>query len=222
MRKVISLMVIFIIIAGCQSPNTITPATQPSEQSAKPMPGSNEKLAVYQMKAAASPGSDAVVSLLHTITDKDRINVFLDAFETAEPMPGAVKMIFPPYKVVLGTAEYYLWIDEKKHGGSMMNLENTMKMYTLSESAAYKIKEILSWTEPQKPMDGIVVDKRTNGKYSELLVVSETNDSDSAWYIVDKDVFDKTDQGQKLAITSGRTQMESNPPIRVAITVSTQ
>lgn len=159
MRKVIFLVVIFTIIAGCQSSDMLTPATQPSEQSAKPMPRFNEKLTVYQMKAAASPASDAVVSLLYMTTDTDIINVFLDAFEKAEPMPGAVKMTFPPYKVQLGTAEYYLWINEKKQG-SIVNLENTMTMYTLSESATYKVREILSWSEPQKPVEGLVVDKR--------------------------------------------------------------
>lgn len=107
-------------MTGCQSSDTVALSSQPSVQSSEPAPQSNDKISVYKMKDGTR-GSDA------------------------EPMPGAVKMTFPPYKVKLATSEYYLWINEKKNG-SIVNLDNTHTMYTLSKSATYKLREILSYT----------------------------------------------------------------------------
>lgn len=142
MRKIVSLMVIFIMVTGCQSSETVNPSSLPTVQSAEPIASSNEKLTIYKIKAG-TPKSDEVVSIFKTVTDKAFIDEFVGAFKNAEPLPGAVKMTYPPYKVQLGAEDYYLWINEKKNS-SMVNLKNTMTMYTLSESATYKLRQILS------------------------------------------------------------------------------
>jgi len=51
-------------------------------------------------------------------------------------------MADPEYKVELGDESYFLWVSEEY--GTIMNLNDTNTIYTLSKSSAKTIKELLN------------------------------------------------------------------------------
>jgi len=78
---------------------------------------------------------------LRTFTDLKDVNIFEAAFNNAKKEPGIVDMADPEYKVELGSEAYLLWISEEH--GTIMNLNDTHTIYTLSKNSAKAVYELL-------------------------------------------------------------------------------
>ncbi|MET0785229.1 MAG: hypothetical protein ABWY25_00790 [Paenisporosarcina sp.] len=96
-----------------------------------------EQVDVYEMESFSSIKQDS----LSTFTDSKDVAVFVKAFNTANKEPGIVDVSDPQYKVELGEGSYYFWIKSDK--GSIMNVNNTNTIYTLSKNWAKKIYKLL-------------------------------------------------------------------------------
>ncbi|MFT4414746.1 hypothetical protein ACLM5H_12880 [Fredinandcohnia humi] len=118
MKKLI-LLTLFFLFAGCSTTEKI------------------EEITVYEMESF----SEVKEEWVHVITNKEDIEMFVTAISTAKEEPGIVDMIDPQYKVEVGEDLYFLWVSEDS--GTIMNLENTHKVFTLSKSSAEKIHEYL-------------------------------------------------------------------------------
>lgn len=79
---------------------------------------------------------------LTTFTDSESIKDFIQAFNNAKKDPGVVNMADPEYKVELGDESYFLWVSEGH--GTIMNLNDTNTIYTLSKNSAETIEELLN------------------------------------------------------------------------------
>ncbi len=97
-----------------------------------------KKVEVYKMHASA--GEKSI-----TISDSKSVQTFRNAFRNAKKQPGIVDMADPEYKVAMGNKIYFLWIDEEH--GTIMNMEDTHRIYTLSRFSAVKIGRVLSRQE---------------------------------------------------------------------------
>ncbi|MGM7724323.1 hypothetical protein [Metabacillus sp. Hm71] len=97
-----------------------------------------DKVNVYEMKSFSSVEKDS----LTTFTDSKVVNDFIKAFNNAKREPGIVNMSDPDNKVDLGDETYFLWISEEY--GTIMNLNDTNTIYTLSKSSAKTINELLN------------------------------------------------------------------------------
>ncbi|MCH4827949.1 hypothetical protein [Planococcus halocryophilus] len=119
-----SLLFIFVVftlsfIGGCSSENI-------------------EKVDVFEMESFSVIKNDALTSY----TDSKVVSDFVKAFKKAKKEPGTVDMMDPRYKVEIGEESYYLWISKEQ--GTIMNLDDTHTIYTLSQSSAKKIYELLN------------------------------------------------------------------------------
>jgi len=239
-RSIWAIIVIALMMTGCNSePISNTPTVQPSElASTEPnqQPNRhNEKIVIYNLKNA--DGSKAAIETIYqTITEADLVDVFKKAFEEAEPLKGIVKMVAPTYKVIIGSSKYYLLIGDDKTD-SIVNLDDSHTMFRLSPSDTIKIREILSWSEPEKVVQGLVMDKKVitqNDSYRVLVATNWTKQKKNtmdewiekaeqkrelAWYEIDKDVYLKLKISQPIAVRAAKMQLDSLPPIRFAITV---
>ncbi|WP_262176656.1 hypothetical protein [Saccharococcus sp. Marseille-Q5394] len=98
----------------------------------------NQKVDVYEMDSFSDIKKDSLTSF----TDSEIVNDFVKAFNNAVKMPGIVNMAEPEYKVEFGEESYFLWINEDS--GTIMNLNDTHTIYTLSKSSAKTINELLN------------------------------------------------------------------------------
>lgn len=224
------------IITGCASERiTIQPDIQPAiKPIIQPDPVA-QKVTIYSIKQQSGKPLNAD-TIFQTITESDLIDVFKTSFKEAEAKPGIVKMATPNYKVSIGGSDYYLWINEGKTA-SMMDLDDTHKLYTISPSATFKLKEILSWSVPVQPVQGIVMDKSipAQTKSYRVLLITNWNEADRrltmiemmekadrdrqlAWYELDKEAYEKMHIGQLVKIRAANEQLDSYPPIRFSIT----
>ncbi|MGD6901196.1 hypothetical protein [Bacillus infantis] len=94
-----------------------------------------EKVEVYKMHA--SEGEKSI-----TISDSKSVRIFRNAFRNAKKQPGIVDMAEPDYKVAMGNKIYFLWIDEEH--GTIMNIDDTHRIYALSHWSVVKIGILLS------------------------------------------------------------------------------
>ncbi|WP_394188746.1 hypothetical protein [Paenisporosarcina quisquiliarum] len=122
--KRLSLLFIFIVftlllVSGCSSKNI-------------------EKIDVYEMESFSNIKKDSLTSF----TDSKVVSNFVNAFENANKEQGIVDMADPEYKVEIGEESYYLWISEEQ--GTIMNVNDTHTIYTLSKSSAKTINELLN------------------------------------------------------------------------------
>ena len=76
------------------------------------------------------------------ITKTEEIEEFINAFNSAEKVPGIANTVDPDYQVIMGIENYYLWISDES--GTIMNVEDTHTVYSLSESSAQKIFDLLN------------------------------------------------------------------------------
>lgn len=243
MRSVIGIIVLALMITGCKSEQpTSKPTVEPIVSATiepKQLPSlTHEQVIIYKLKILKNGDASSVEtdSIFQTITETDLIEVFKETFEHAERLSGSMKMVPPTYKVVIGSAEYYLLIGEDATD-SIVKLEDTHTMYRLSPSATVKIREILSWSEPEEAIQGLVMDKKIMGQNESHRVLVATNWTEEdkkytmddlmakalqtrelAWYTVDEAVYTKLLVGQPIAIRAASEQLESYPPIRFVIT----
>jgi len=76
-----------------------------------------------------------------TITDEKTIRNIKYVFTHASKISGIVNMSEPSYKVQIGNDSYYLWIG--KENGSIMKIEDTNTIYSLSEEFISYLNSIL-------------------------------------------------------------------------------
>ena len=122
--KKLSLLFVFVVftlflVSGCSSKNI-------------------EKVDVYEMESFSVIKKDSLTSY----TDSKVVSDFVNAFKNAKKEQGKVDMLDPEYKVEIGENSYYLWISEEQ--GTIMNVNDTNTIYTLSKSSAKTIKELLN------------------------------------------------------------------------------
>lgn len=241
MRSILAIIIIALMMTGCKSEAiSNTPTVQPSELTIiEPNEQPNrvrEKVVIYSLKNA--DGSKAAIETIYqTITEADLVDVFKKAIEEAEPLKGIVKMAAPTYKVIIGSSEYYLLIGDDKTD-SIVNLDDSHTMFRLSPSDTIKIREILSWSEPEKVVEGLVMDKKVMARDASIRILVAANWSEDerkshsmddwftkaeqnrelAWYTIDKEVYGKLHIGQPVAIRAAAMQLDSSPPIRFFIT----
>ncbi|KQL34912.1 MULTISPECIES: hypothetical protein [Bacillaceae] len=97
-----------------------------------------EEVNVYKMDSFSKVGENS----LTTYTDSSVMKDFKNAFNSANKEPGIVNMVDPDYKIEFGDKSYFLWISDEH--GTIMNTNDTHTIYSLSESSAKKIVEILN------------------------------------------------------------------------------
>lgn len=73
---------------------------------------------------------------------KTEEKVFINAFDKAEKVPGIANIVDPDFQVIIGTENYYLWINEDS--GTIMNIKDKQTVYSLSKSSAKKIFDLLN------------------------------------------------------------------------------
>lgn len=96
-----------------------------------------KQVRVYEMSSFSEMKEDS----LTTYTDSDIVRKFINGFKNAKKEPGIVDMADPEYKVELGDEVYFLWTSEDH--GTIMNLNDTNTIYTLSKRSAKLIHEVL-------------------------------------------------------------------------------
>ncbi|MGO4345929.1 hypothetical protein AB4Z45_10620 [Paenibacillus sp. MCAF9] len=241
MRSILAIIIIALMMTGCKSEAiSNTPTVQPSELTIiEPNDQPNrvsEKVVIYNLKSADG-SKEAIETIYQTITEADLVEIFKKAFEEAEPLKGIVKMAAPTYKVIIGSSEYYLLIGEDKTD-SIVDLDDSHTMFRLSPSDTNKIREILSWSEPEKVVEGLVMDKKVMARDASNRILVAANWSEDerksysmddwfskaeqnrelVWYTIDKEVYGKLHIGQPVAIRAAAMQLDSSPPIRFSIT----
>lgn len=97
-----------------------------------------EKVDVYEMESFSAVKEDSLTSY----TDPEVVRVFVNAFKEAKKESGVVDMPDPEYKVEFGGKSYYLWIREEQ--GTIMHTTETHTIYSLSQSSAKRIYELLN------------------------------------------------------------------------------
>lgn len=97
-----------------------------------------ESISIYKMKNFSTVQEDSLI----TLTDSKVIDEFTKGFNNANKEQGIVNMADPEYKVELGGVTYFLWITEEH--GTIMDLNDTHTIYTLSKSSAKNINELLN------------------------------------------------------------------------------
>lgn len=105
--------------------------------------GGVENIRIYESMGFATKVSDNVFIEL---TEEEEIEIFKNAINSAVEQPGVVDMMDPNYDVKLifddhPTQELYLWLNDSS--GSVMAVEDTHTVYSISEKNAEKLYEIL-------------------------------------------------------------------------------
>lgn len=67
-------------------------------------------------------------------------------------------------------------------------------------------------------VSGVTTDELNNQSTQEI-VNKAMKEMNAAWYVVDQETYDKLKPKQKVEITAGTNQKDSNPPIREAMRV---
>lgn len=120
MRGVLLTLISLLILSGCVSKGNV------------------EKIEIAQMIGF----SEVITYPSINITKTKEIEEFINAFNSAEKVPGIANTVDPDYQVILGTENYYLWISDESV--TIMNIKDTHTVYSLTESSAQKIIDLLN------------------------------------------------------------------------------
>ncbi len=89
-------------------------------------------------------------SVLKTFTEKEQLQAIIEAIETSDKMSGILNVIEPDYGLNLyykdgETITYYLWLSKEgaKYYGMIMDTEDTHTGFTLKESSAKILHELI-------------------------------------------------------------------------------
>lgn len=96
------------------------------------------KVNVYKMESFSKVEEGSLTKF----TGSKSIKNFIKAFDNAKKEPGIVNMVDPDYKVEVGSKSYFLWISEEH--GTIMNINDTHTIFTLSKHSAKTINELLN------------------------------------------------------------------------------
>ncbi|WP_419874337.1 hypothetical protein [Candidatus Pristimantibacillus sp. PTI5] len=239
MKSMILILSAAAMLTGCRTESSTAQIANPSHVPSMhvvspPADLDGEKVIVYHLEDNSEQPGETISNALK-LTDTDLINVFKLAFRDAQPINGIVKGLPPSYKVVINKDEYDLWIGEGKTA-IIAHAGDSHTLYRLSASATFKLKEIVTWSEAQKPVQGLVMDKEIIGDSLRVLVAinwtgrthnnltmddifKDSNKANElAWYTVDQEFYVQACIGQHVSIIAAAEQLESKPPIRFSIT----
>ncbi|HLU22788.1 MAG TPA: hypothetical protein VKZ77_09955 [Bacillaceae bacterium] len=120
----ISTVIVFIIgILGCQ------------QQSSKINSSNSEKVVNVTIVRFDQQAE------LNVSDEVRKVNTILHAIKQAKKHPGIVNVEKPEYKIKIDNETYFLWVDE--NSVSIMNLNDNHSLYTLTESSAKELKEVI-------------------------------------------------------------------------------
>lgn len=74
--------------------------------------------------------------------DTETIEMIKDAINNAEKQPGIVNIADSEFIIKIGEETYLLWVDEKSC--TIMNTEDTHKIYSLSQNSTEQVNELLN------------------------------------------------------------------------------
>ncbi|WP_442598406.1 hypothetical protein [Neobacillus sp. D3-1R] len=97
-----------------------------------------DQIQVYEMESFSKVKANSFIK----IEDKTEINQIRNAIASAKKQPGIVDMADPEFKIVMGKNSYYLWIS--KDSGTIMNLNDTYTIYSLTKFSAKRVGKILN------------------------------------------------------------------------------
>lgn len=97
-----------------------------------------DQIQVYEMESFSKVKANSFI-LIEAKTEIDQIR---NAIASAKKQSGIVDMADPEYKIVLGKNTYYLWIS--KDSGTIMNLNDTYTVYSLTKFSAKRVERILN------------------------------------------------------------------------------
>lgn len=120
------LLVTLFILAACQ--NGLLNAEQQS----------TDKIVLHQMKSFGQVIDNSQLE----VTDKQTIEGVAEAISRANKVSGVADVADPDFKVEFGKKEFYLWISSDH--GSVMDVADTHKLYTLEEKDARQLYSLLS------------------------------------------------------------------------------
>ncbi|MFD0673313.1 DUF4362 domain-containing protein [Cohnella sp. GCM10027633] len=170
MRTVLILVLLAAFVAGCgDKPAQPEPGASPpviaSEETRKEKTGPFEAKTVVVSRAErfgkVNPGP------LGALTEAQSLNIFSDAFGSAEKMEGIMDVDLPEYDVVFeaesgGRASYHLWLGQREESvGMYTTTENTGQGYRLTQEATKKLRSLiyaLNYSPEQAEANGDVVD----------------------------------------------------------------
>ncbi|MGY3716279.1 hypothetical protein ACWE42_12235 [Sutcliffiella cohnii] len=126
MKKII-LFLCFSIVVACSSPKVEPePVNSIKEEEVK-------EVTVYKMLSFYEVSEESPL----IFEEKEDIDLFLHAVDSARREPGVVDMADPEYKFKIGKEYYFLWIHEKS--GTIMNTLDTNTIYSLTKESAEKL-----------------------------------------------------------------------------------
>lgn len=97
-----------------------------------------KKIDVYEMESFSAIKEDSLTSY----TNSEEVSLVVKAFNNAKKEPGIVDIADPEYQVQIGEESYYLWIREEQ--GTIMNVNDTHTIYSLSKNSAAKVYDLLN------------------------------------------------------------------------------
>ncbi|WP_138755451.1 hypothetical protein [Paenibacillus sinopodophylli] len=238
MNYIIGLLTAVCLLTGCTNEPT-NGNMQPNHSfttkpilTAQPTNISSEKLMIYTQPIEADHDTDSSPLI---ITNPDIIQVVRQAFEHAKPLNDITKLTAASHTLILDSLEYDLWIDDGKVGYMAKHADKN-NVYTISTSATFKLREIVSWIESPAATQGLIMDKRivdtdsyrflvADGKTSSILdpstldriMTDAQKDHKLAWYTIDKELYTQAHIGQQVEQIAASMQLDSLPPIRFSI-----
>ena len=132
---VVSMFFIPLVLLGCQ-PKTDSENSNNQISNANSEESKNE---IFKVSISNSKGFGEVnTDFLIVFEDEETLGTFQNSITNAKKREGIVDMIDPEFDLEViykdGTKkEYHLWVGEKDGKSSLMNVENTHTVYSISE-----------------------------------------------------------------------------------------
>lgn len=96
-----------------------------------------DEIYLFEMESFSVVKEESLIIL----DEQTEINHLRNAIDSAKKKQGIADMADPEYKIEIGKNTYYLWISEDS--GTIMNLENTYTIYSLTKYSAKRVDKII-------------------------------------------------------------------------------
>lgn len=96
-----------------------------------------DEIYLFEMESFSVVKEESLIIL----DEQTEINQLRNAIDSAKKKQGIADMADPEYKIEIGKNTYYLWISEDS--GTIMNLENTYTIYSLTKYSAKRVDKII-------------------------------------------------------------------------------
>jgi hypothetical protein len=166
--KLLLSMVVSII--GCSPQISGALRLSQSEQSVADWDKQNLRQVILSRSQRFGEVNSAV---LGAFTQQDELEIFTEAFRSAEQMTGQLDIRKSDYDIIFITEDtqhsFHLWLDPRVDGGLYTSVSETGRGYKLTEDAAGKLNKLarsLPYTSEQAASNGDVVNM--HGKITNL------------------------------------------------------